>query len=201
MDGLPTQGGASSSTQVSASLPSMLSDGDWIGCIYTVSAVSTLTPPAQYSLVPNTLQTSSQVTTGVFYHIWHIGDPTTGLIFQSSVTGNMSYICAAYRGVNQVSPFDDSSSQFNSTNSTTATSPSINGQANDLLLMLYGVRGLHTFSNQSEGTIEATQGSGPSDGWVDFQLTTSGPTGAQTVMVNSSNASNGVQIALVPAGP
>jgi hypothetical protein len=152
-------------------------------------------------VVPNTLQTSTSITSGVYYHIWHIGDPTSALIFQSSVTANLSYICAAYKGVNQTSPYDGSGSLHNSA-STIATSPTVNGRANDVLLMLYAVLGSsHTFTTASEGTIKDSLGSGPAGAWVDFQLTTDGSTGSQIVTVSgNANVSNGIQIALLPAG-
>jgi hypothetical protein len=148
--------------------------------------------------VPNTSQTSN-FTTGVYYHIWHAGDPTSGLVFQSSVSANLSYICTAYHGVNQTSPFGGAASIHNLA-SLNATSPSVNGSANDMLLMLYGMLGSHSFTNNSEGTVEAALGNGPSEAWVDAALTGTGPTGSQTVTVSgtNSNASNGVQITLIP---
>jgi hypothetical protein len=205
LDGLPAHGTASKSTVISATLPSPvggLSNGDWAGCVVSVNASSRLTPPAQYALVPNTLQTSNTITSGVYYHIWHTGDPTSALIFQSSVTASLSYICAAYRGVNQISPHDGSSSLRNSA-STIATSSAVNGNANDVLLMLYGVLGSpHTFTAASEGTIENSLSSGPAAAWIDFPLTTAGSTGSQSVTFSgNANANNGIQIALRPAGP
>jgi hypothetical protein len=186
---------------ISATLPSP-SDGDWAGCVVSVNASSTLTPPPTYTLVPNTLQTSTTITSGVYYHIWHTGDPTSALIFQSSVTANLSYICSAYTGVNQTSPHDGSSSLRNSA-SNVATSPAVNGNANDELLMLYGVVGTaHTFTAASEGTIESSLSSGPAAAWVDFPLTTAGSTGSQSVTFSgNTNANIGIQIALRPAGP
>jgi hypothetical protein len=186
---------------ISATLPSP-SDGDWAGCVVSVNASSTLTPPPTYTLVPNTLQTSTTITSGVYYHIWHTGDPTSALIFQSSVTANLSYICSAYTGVNQTSPHDGSSSLRNSA-SNVATSPAVNGNANDELLMLYGVVGTaHTFTAASEGTIENSLSSGPAAAWVDFPLTTAGSTGSQSVTFSgNTNANIGIQIALRPAGP
>jgi hypothetical protein len=190
---------------ISATLPSPvggLSNGDWAGCVVSANASSTLTPPAQYALVPNTLQTSTTITSGVYYHIWHTGDPTSALIFQSSATASLSYICAAYKGVNQISPHDGSSSLRNSA-STIATSPAVNGNANDVLLMLYGVLGSpHTFTAASEGTIENSLSSGPAAAWIDFPLITVGSTGSQSVKFSgSTNANIGIQIALRPAGP
>jgi hypothetical protein len=204
MDGLPAHGTASSSTVISATLPNPvggLSNGDWAGCVISVNASATLTPPAQYALVPNTLQTSTTITSGVYYHIWHTGDPTSALIFESSVNVNLSYICAAYKGVNQTSPYDGSGSLHNSA-STIATSPAVNGHANDVLLMLYGVLGSpHTFTTASEGTIENSLSSGPAAAWVDFPLTTAGLTGSQSVTFSgNANASNGIQIALLSGG-
>src|SRR5207253_3805289 len=112
---------------------------------------------------------------------------------------NLSYICAAYKGVNQTSPYDGSGSLHNS-QSNTCISPAVNGHANDLLLMLYGMPGSHTFTATSEGTIKDSLGSGPAGAWVDFQLTTDGSTGSQIVTVSgNANASNGIQIALLPA--
>jgi hypothetical protein len=205
LDGLPAHGTASKSTVISATLPSPvggLSNGDWAGCVVSANASSTLTPPAQYALVPNTLQTSTTITSGVYYHIWHTGDPTSALIFQSSATASLSYICAAYKGVNQISPHDGSSSLRNSA-STIATSPAVNGNANDVLLMLYGVLGSpHTFTAASEGTIENSLSSGPAAAWIDFPLITVGSTGSQSVKFSgSTNANIGIQIALRPAGP
>lgn len=161
---------------------------------------SSLTPPSQYTLVPNTLQTSKSITTEVFYHIWHVGDPTTGLVFQSSVPGNLSYVCATYSGVNQSSPFGGSASQSNKA-SNIAASPSTSAQSNGTLLMIYGVVGSpHTFTGVSEGTIEDSLSGGPAAAWVDFQLLTSGPTGPQSVnFTGTVNSSNGIQIALSPA--
>jgi Phosphoesterase family len=198
--GSPTTGRVTSNTQISASLPSGVSNGDWVGCIFSAGASSTLTPPAQYTLVPHTLRTTSAITTGVYSHIWHTGNPTSGLTFQSSASANLSYICAAYSGVNQTSPVDASGSLHNA-KSKILTSPSIGGHANDLLLMVYGVKGSHRFTAPSEGSIEATQTTGPSDAWVDFRLTAPGTTGNQTITVDSANPSNGVQIALLPAEP
>jgi len=178
-----------------------LSNGDWAGCVVSVNASSTLTPPPTYALVPNTLQTSTTITSGVYYHIWHTGDPTSALIFQSSATANLSYICSAYKGVNENSPYDGSGSLHNSA-STIATSPAVNGHANDVLLMLYGVLGSpHTFTTASEGTIESSLSSGPAAAWIDFPLTTNGLSGSQSVTFSgNANASNGIQIALLSAG-
>ena len=69
--------------------------------------------------------------------------------------------------------------------------------------MLYGVLGSpHTFTTASEGTIENSLSSGPAAAWVDFPLTTAGSSGSQSVTFSgSANASNGIQIALRPAGP
>ena len=205
LDGLPAHGTASGSSVISVALPSPvggLSDGDWAGCVVSVNASSRLTPPSQYALVPNTLQTSTSITSGVYYHIWHTGDPTSALIFQSSITANLSYICAAYRGVNQISPHDGSGSLHNSA-STIATSPAVNGHANDVLLMFYGVLGSpHTFTTASEGTIENSLSRGPAAAWIDFPLTTAGSSGSQSVTFSGgANASNGIQITLLPAGP
>jgi hypothetical protein len=168
----------------------------------SANASSTLTPPAQYALVPNSLQTSTTITTGVYYHIWHVGDPTSGLIFQSSASVNLSYICTAYSGVNQANPYDGANSQHNSA-SNVATSPAVNGNTNDVLLMLYGVLGSpHTFTTASEGTIEDSLAGGPSGAWIDSRLTTDGSTGDQAVTFSGNvNSSNGFQIALLPAGP
>src|SRR5579885_169784 len=202
LDGSPVHGTATGKAQISAALPNPaggLTDGDWVGCIVSFSGSTTLTPPGQYVLVPNTLQTSASITTGVYYHIWETGDPTSGLIFQSSVTGNMSYICAAYLGVNQSAPFDGSGSQHNSA-SNLAVSPSINGATGDMLLMLYGVVGSpHTFT-ASAGTIEDSLSGGPAAAWVDLPLSSSGATGSQSVrFTGNPNSSNGVQITLLPA--
>jgi hypothetical protein len=69
--------------------------------------------------------------------------------------------------------------------------------------MLYGVLGSpHTFTAASEGTIENSQSSGSAGAWVGFPLTTSGSTGNQSVTVSgNANSSNGIQIALLAAGP
>jgi hypothetical protein len=54
------------------------------------------------------------------------------------------HVRGPYRGVNQISPYDGSSSPGNPA-SNVATSQAVNGHVNDVLLMLCGALGSPTF--------------------------------------------------------
>jgi hypothetical protein len=199
LNGTPVNSIIGSGTSLSVTLPSSVKSGDIILIIITAVANVSFTPPNGYTIIGSKI-ISGLITTAIYYHVWQNGDPTSLTFTWGGSSVQASAICGAYTGVDNTNPIDANNGQANSA-ATNITFPSITvppGNNTDMLVMLGSQVGSQTYSNASEGTIEQTNSS-PGMVWIDFQLTSSGVTGNQTVTSASSNASVGFQVALLPS--
>jgi len=196
--GTPTVG-VDVGTGTAAVLPAGIANNDLVIVLVAAQPSGrTITPPTDYTQVPNCFKNTTQPTAGVYWHLWKTGDTTSPLFSISGGSTNLSNLCGAYSGVNTSAPIDGSNGQQN-TSTLTHTSPSISpaGSADELLMLYALSTGGTSWSTASEGAIEASGTTAPGECWVDLLLSAPGATGAQTVKSGGAGADSCFQVALL----
>jgi hypothetical protein len=168
------------------------------------SATPHLLPPSGYTQVGSTWTFNlGNTVAGLYYRFWRTGDPTSLNVNAGTPSAHSEWAYAYYSGVNASTPFDGKPREAAKNLSTTGSSPSITpgaGNHADTLLMLYGQatarRGYA--SSPSLGTIREQRSYEHIAVWVDSPLSSSSPTGRQTVNSNVTGNWIGVQALLLP---
>ena len=197
-----------SNANQTVTLPAV-SDGDCVIVVFAWGSPSvTVTPPSGYTAVPSTLVNGSSCSAQSFYNIWHTGDTTTP-VFVLSLAQVACYSVATYTssfGTFPSNPIDVSAVDFNSSGSTTETSPSVTPtRSADELIQTYATLSTSpvTVSAPSLGVLETQSGtgSGPTTAIVDSLRSDTSATGAQHVTISTSHTSAGAQIAIYDVAP
>jgi hypothetical protein len=168
------------------------------------SATPKVSPPRGYTQVGSTWTFNlGNTAAALYYHFWSSGDPTSLNVDVGTPSAHCEWAYAYYSGVSTSTPFDGKPREATKNLSTTGSSPSITpgaGNRADMLLMLYGQatarRG--SASSPSLGTIREQRSYEHIAVWVDSPLSSSSPTGRQTVSSNVTGNWIGVQALLLP---